>query len=150
MPSACERGVPEARDGSTNGQSSNGQRGRRPSAATPESERPEGGFRLGDLRDRPLGRLLILLVLGLAIFLVARGCQREGTDVSQERAVEIATGAIDYTPDNVQVRFIRQGLQFEGQWVVALSLENADGSLFNTTVIQIDGSSGEILTIRRP
>lgn len=116
----------------------------------PEGGRPEEGFRLGDLRDRPLGRVLIIVALGLAIFLVARGCQREGTDVSQERAVEIATGAIDYTPDNVRVRFIRQGLQFEGRWVVALSLENDDGSLFNTTLVEIDGTTGEILTTQRP
>jgi hypothetical protein len=79
---------------------------------------------------------------------VSRGCQREGLDVSQDEAVEIAEQEVDFEPDDVQVRLLRQGVNFTQRWVVGLAEVRADGERFNETVVVIDASTGDVIEIR--
>ena len=90
----------------------------------------------------------LLLVLLLA-FAVSRTCGSRDTDVSQEEAVEIARGQIDYEPDQVGVRFLPQGFQSRPSWAVSLATVGADGELTRVTVVVVDGVTGEILEVRR-
>ncbi|MCC6221922.1 MAG: hypothetical protein IT201_00320 [Thermoleophilia bacterium] len=100
------------------------------------------------LRDRPLGKALILAVTLLAAVLVARSCARADLDVSKDEAIAIATGAVEFEPDVVQVRIIKRGLQSDAFWAVSLSTRRPDDSLANVTVVVIDARSGEIAEIR--
>jgi hypothetical protein len=89
------------------------------------------------------------MVALLAIFLVARGCQREGTEITQEEAVAIARDAVDFEPDRVVVRFVRRGASFRPHWAVSLSQEAEGGALTNVTVVVVDAGTGEVIEIRR-
>ena len=79
------------------------------------------------LRDRPLGRVLLLvIVLAVALF-VARTCGRTDKNVSQEEAIELATEAASFQPCTqtgcVQIRYIQRGIPVVGYWGVVLSEE---------------------------
>lgn len=99
------------------------------------------------------GRVAVLFgVLALA-FVVAKGCQDEDTDVTQEEAVEIAREQIDFEPTFTQVRFLRQGINRQGFWFVSLSVpigfsgDRAD--LFaDLAVVQVDSRTGEVASVK--
>jgi hypothetical protein len=113
--------------------------------ATPSSD---AGDRRG-LRDRPLGRIAILLAVLLAAFAASRSCASPDTRISQEEAVAIAKKQIDYVPEKVQVRFLKRGFQSRSFWAVSLSTVGADGRLERVTVVVVDARSGAVDEIRR-
>jgi hypothetical protein len=115
-----------------------------PSVPTPGSSTPEHK----DLRDRTWFRIAILAALGLLIFAVSRGCQREGLDVSQDEAVAIAEEQVDFEPDEVQVRLLRQGVNFTQRWIVGLAQKRPNGARYNVTVVVIDAESGDVVEVR--
>jgi preprotein translocase subunit SecF len=101
-----------------------------------------------DLRDQTWFRLALVAFLALLIFAVSRGCQREGLDVTQDEAVEIAKREVDFEPDDVQVRLLRQGVAFTQHWIVGLAQKRPNGARYNSTVVVIDAESGEVLEVR--
>lgn len=110
---------------------------------------PGGGKSARGLRDRPLGRVTILLAVLLVALVVARSCGATETDVSKEQAIAIARGAVDFQPNNEMVRFVKRGLQSQGNWAVSLSNKLPDGTLEKVTVVVVDATTGEIVEIRR-
>lgn len=110
---------------------------------------PTGEPRARELRDRPLFAVFVIALLILAIFLVSRGCQREGIELTQDEAIAIAREQVTFVPDRIAVRFIRQGLSFQPHWAVSLSEETPEG-LANITVVLVDAETGEVVDIRRP
>jgi hypothetical protein len=98
-------------------------------------------------------RVLVLLgVLGLA-FVVARGCQNEQVEVTQEEAVQIANEQVDFDPTFTQVRFLRQGINRQPFWFVSLSIpigfEGDRADLFRRlAVVQIDSRNGEVDSVK--
>jgi hypothetical protein len=101
------------------------------------------------LRDSPFGKIAILAVVLLAALLVSKSCGKTDPGVSQERAIEIAKGAVDFTPDRVQVRLMKRGLKSQEHWAVSLSTLGPKDELENVTVIVVDGDTGEIVEIRK-
>lgn len=101
------------------------------------------------LRDRPLGRILILVVVLVAALLVARTCGATETELSKEDAIDIARDRVEYEPDLVQVRLLKRGLQSNEYWAVSLSGREADGSLGQVTVVVVDAKTGDVAEIRR-
>jgi hypothetical protein len=100
------------------------------------------------LRDRPLGKVALLLAVLLLAFVASRSCASRDTDVSQDEAVEIAREEVDFEPDRVSVRFLPRGVQSRPSWAVSLSTENPQGELERVTVVVVDGSTGEIQEVR--
>jgi hypothetical protein len=100
-------------------------------------------------RDSPLGKALILVLVLVAAFLVARSCGATRTEVSQDQAIEIAKRQVDFEPNNVMVRVVNQGVPPEPDWFVSLSRKQPDGTLTNVTVVVVDGETGEVLRVRR-
>lgn len=85
----------------------------------------------------------------LVALLVSRSCGSSETRVSKERATEIARGVIDYEPDRVQVRYLKRGFQSRGFWAVSLSTVNEVGSYDRTTVVVVNGQTGDVVEIHR-
>lgn len=115
--------------------------------ATPSTD--AGSERGRNVRDRPLFRVAFLVLVLLLAFLASRSCASRDTEISQEEAVEIARGQIDYEPDRVGVRFLPRGVQSRPTWGVSLSTVGEDGELTRVTVVVVDGTTGEILEVRR-
>jgi peptidase YpeB-like protein len=114
--------------------------------ATPSSD---AGARRG-LRDRPLGRIAILLAVLLIAFVASRSCASVGNRISQDEAVAIAKKQVDYVPEKVQVRLLKRGIQSRPFWAVSLSTVAPNGSLERVTVVVIDARSGRVDEIRTP
>lgn len=112
--------------------------------STSDSSTPEPK----DLRDQTWFRLAVVAGLLLVIFVASRSCQREGLDVSQDEAIAIAKDQVDFEPDEVQIRLLRQGVNFEQHWIVGLAEKRPNGERFNSTVVVIDASSGDVLEVR--
>ncbi len=100
-------------------------------------------------RDRPLGRIVILLVVLAVALVAARTCASRDSDISQEEAIEIAEQEIDYVPERTMVRFLPRGVDSHPFWAVSLSLLDAAGNPERITVVVVDGATGEVEEIRR-
>ena len=110
----------------------------------PAAEPPE---RRG-LRDRPLGRVLLLLaVLALAL-VVARSCGQSERNVTQEDAIELATEAAPFEPCDdtgcVQIRYLNQGIPVQGYWAIVLSDEIVDGRPTRVASYLVNVTTGEV------
>jgi hypothetical protein len=102
------------------------------------------------LRDRPLGKALILAAVLVAALLVSRSCGKTETEVSQEQAVAIARDAIAFDANYVQVRFQKRGLNSRPYWLVGLADRAADGSYEEYVSVLVDAQTGEIAGITKP
>jgi hypothetical protein len=107
----------------------------------------EDGTRRG-LRDRPLGKIAILVALLLTALLVARSCGSSQPEVTQAEAVEIARDAIDFEPARVQVRNVPRSLQGHRSWAVSLytGTPTAPG---RCRLVEVDARSGRVVSIKR-
>jgi hypothetical protein len=100
------------------------------------------------LRDRPLGKVALLLAVLLLAFVASRSCASRETEISRDEAVEIARGQIDFEPDRVAVRFVPRGVDAQPTWAVSLSTEDAQGALDRVTVVVVDGQTGAVVEVR--
>ena len=91
----------------------------------------------------------IILVMGTVLLvLAATGVLQadRNVEVSSEEAVEIARGTIDFQPENVQVRLVRQGIGLRPVWAVSLSIPLPNSSEFERLVtVEIDAGNGGVL-----
>jgi hypothetical protein len=101
-----------------------------------------------DLRDQTWFRVAVIAGLLLIIFVASRSCQRQGLDVSQKEAIAIAKEQVDFEPDEVQIRLLRQGVNYSQRWVVGLAEKRPNGERFNSTVVVIDAHTGEVVEVR--
>ena len=100
-------------------------------------------------RDRPLGRIVILLVVLAVAFLALKTCASRDSDISQEEAVEIAQQEIDFEPDRTMVKFTPRGVPSRPFWAVSFSTLDADDQPERITVVVVDATTGEIAEIKR-
>ena len=108
---------------------------------TDAGKAPERSF-----RDRPLGRIALLLAVLILAFGVSRSCGSVGDEVSQDEAIEIAREQVDFEPDHEQVRLFKKGAKSIPYWGVSLY----KGSRTRPTrcrVVQVDARTGEVVQI---
>ena len=89
----------------------------------------------------------MLAVLVLA-FGVSRSCGAVGDEVSQDDAVAIAKDAIDFEPQDVQIRLFKKGIKSHPYWGVSLYV----GPRTNPTrcrVVEVDAQSGAVARVAR-
>ncbi len=101
------------------------------------------GARRG-LRDHPLGRVLILVTLLVVAGVVARSCTGSENNVTKDEAIEIAREVLIFDAENVQVRFVRQGIPTQGFWYVSFYNGSAQAPTL-VQLVKIDGVSGDII-----
>jgi hypothetical protein len=102
-----------------------------------------------DLRDRPLGRILLLVVVLAVAFVALKSCASRDTEVESDEAVEIAREQVDYEPDRVMVRFTPRGIDSVPHWAVSLTVTDDAGNLEQVTVVVVDARNGEVVEIDR-
>ncbi len=107
----------------------------------PEPSRP--------FRDRPLGRIVVILVVLAVAFIALKTCASRDSDISQEEAVEIAEQEIDFEPDRTMVRFTPRGIESRPFWAVSFSLLDANAQPERITVVLVNATTGEVEEIRR-
>jgi hypothetical protein len=98
------------------------------------------------LRDRPLGRIALLVAVLVFALLVARTCGSTQPDVSAGEAVEIARAEVDFDAAGVQLRNVPRGFERRA-WIVSLYT----GSPTNPArclQVEIDSDSGEVIRVR--
>jgi hypothetical protein len=104
-------------------------------------------------RIRPGGpawlRVVVVVALLLAAFLVAQTCQQSQIRVTKEQAAATARGQIDFTPQRTQIRLLRQGITSQPFWIVSLSVPGADeGTFSELAVVRVDANSGEVADVK--
>jgi hypothetical protein len=100
------------------------------------------------LRDRPLGKALILVAVLLVAVLVSRSCGSTDTAVSQEEAVAIAERQVSFEPNDVVIRLVKQGLGQHEVWLVGLGVKDAQGNFERATNVQVDANTGAVLVVQ--
>jgi hypothetical protein len=118
--------------------------------AEPDNGRPpaEPGPRRG-LRDRPLGRVLLLVIVLAAAALAARTCAAQDKQISQDEAIEIAIESVGFQPCAapicVQIRYLQRGIPVRGYWLVGLARDVDDnGEPVGARSVLVDVQSGEV------
>ena len=109
---------------------------------TPSSD---AGSRRG-LRDRPVGRIAILVAVLLFALLVARTCGSSQPDVSADEAVRIARAQIDFDAPEYQIRNVPRGFEHRA-WVVDL-YTGTPRNPGQCSQVEIDADTGEVITVR--
>ena len=102
------------------------------------------------LRDRPLGRIAVLLGLIVAAFLVSRGCQRSYVRVTKDQAVGIAQRAIDFKPTGYTVKLIPRGVVKQTRaWAVSLWIRDPKRGYRRLSVVLVDANTGKVLWVKK-
>lgn len=105
------------------------------------------------LRDRALGRVLLLGLVLVAALLAARSCAAHEQEISQDEAVELATERASFTPcaqdGCVVVRAVQQGIPPELVWIVGLAESlDAGGKPTRVENYVVNARSGEVTRSR--
>jgi hypothetical protein len=87
-------------------------------------------------------------VLALAIG-VSRSCGATETKVSQDEAIAIAKGEVDFEPTEIIVRFLKRGLNQQEFWLVGLALEDAAGQRVQATNVILSAETGDVTSVER-
>jgi hypothetical protein len=104
----------------------------------------DAGTRRG-LRDSVVGRVVLLVAVLVAAYLVAQTCGSSEPGVSQEEAIEIAREQIDFDASEVQIRNVPRGFESRS-WMVSLYT----GTPVNPqecSVVEIQADSGRVVAV---
>lgn len=101
------------------------------------------------LRDRPL-RILILLSVIVAAFLVSRGCQRSYVRITKDQAVGIAERSIDFKPTGYTIKLIPRGVVKQKRaWAVSLWIRPQARGYRRLSVVLLDANTGKVLWVKK-
>lgn len=99
--------------------------------------------------DTPWGKALLLVGVLMLAVIAARSCASRDTEITKEKATEIARKEVDFTPDQVMTRFVPRGFQSRPTWAVSLSQLDEDDVIERVMVVVVDANDGHIIEIRR-
>jgi Peptidase propeptide and YPEB domain len=107
--------------------------------------RRRGSGERGD-RKPTWPRIAIVAAVFVFAFFVARSCQQDQVRISEEQAVAIAEDQVDFEPEHVQIRLLRQGLSSSPFWFVVLSVPTPKNENDFAKLVQfrVDANTGEV------
>jgi Peptidase propeptide and YPEB domain len=91
----------------------------------------------------------VVVAVLLFAFFVARSCQQDQIRITEEQAIATAEQQIDFTPEETQIRLLRQGIDTRPFWIVSLSIprgENED-SFRRLALVHIDANTGKVTKV---
>jgi hypothetical protein len=91
-----------------------------------------------------IGALLVLA------FFVSRSCQQSQIRITKEQAIATAEEQVDFTPENTQIRLLRQGLSSKPFWIVSLSIPRGEGTdtFSKLALVRIDANTGKVAEVQ--
>jgi hypothetical protein len=98
----------------------------------------------------------VVVAVLLFAFFVARSCQEDQIRITEEQAIATAEQQVDFTPENTQIRLLRQGIDTRPFWIVSLSTPRGVGvdRFSRLALVHIDANTGEVTKVeeqeRRP
>ncbi len=91
-------------------------------------------------------RVAVVAAVLVLAFVVSRSCVQSEIEVTQEEALASATALVDFTPEDPQIRLLRQDLDRHPYWIVSLSTVSPDGERFtHLATVRIDATNGEVV-----
>ena len=91
----------------------------------------------------------VIAVLLLLCFVVAGTCQQSQVRITKQQALATAEQRVDFEPETVQIRFLRQGIGSEPFWIVSLSVPGARENTFkHLTFVRIDANTGKVADVQ--
>ena len=89
----------------------------------------------------------------MAVFVLAlvvgRGCQQSQVRISEEQAIVIAERQVNFEPEQVQVRMLRQGLSSKPFWIVSLSVPGRTADTFSElAIVRINANTGKVTDVK--
>lgn len=91
---------------------------------------------------------MVAAVIVLA-FVVSRSCQQSEIQLTQEQAIAKAREKISFTPEDTQIRLLRQGINRQPFWIVSLSIPRGElEDVFKRlALVRIDATTGEVVEV---
>lgn len=111
------------------------------------------GSSTGGLRwERPTWpRVAVIVALLLFAFFVLRQCQQDQVRLTEEQAIAAAEDQVDFTPEQTQIRLLRQDIDRTPFWFVSLSRIEGEGDNERFTelaVVRINANTGEVMSVQ--
>jgi Peptidase propeptide and YPEB domain len=96
-------------------------------------------------------RLAVIGALLVLAFFVSRSCQQSQIRITKEQAIATAEEQVKFTPENTQIRLLRQGLNSKPFWIVSLSVpgNEGEGTFSRLALVRIDANTGEIAEVQQ-
>jgi hypothetical protein len=85
---------------------------------------------------------MFLAVLVIA-FLATKTCASREGEMSPDDAEEIAKEQVDFEPDKVVTKGVREGLDSHLYWHVSLTTEDAEGRMETCVTVKVDSETGD-------
>jgi Peptidase propeptide and YPEB domain len=86
----------------------------------------------------------------LFTFFVVRSCQEDQVRITQEQAIATAERQVDFTPENTQIRLLRQDIDRQPFWIVSLSIPRRGGGedeFSRLALVHIDANTGKVTEV---
>ena len=85
----------------------------------------------------------------LFAFFVARSCQQDQIRITEQQAIATAEQQVDFTPEETQIRLLRQGIDTRPFWIVSLSIpkEGSDDRFSRLALVHIDANTGTVTKV---
>jgi hypothetical protein len=101
------------------------------------------------LRGRPIGRILVLVGVVVAAFLVSRSCQRNYVRITSDQAVAIGQREIDFRPEGHTIRFVQRGIPPKRYWAVSFWVRDPEdpSEYSKLTVVLVDANRGSVAQV---
>jgi Peptidase propeptide and YPEB domain len=95
-------------------------------------------------------RLAVIGALLVLAFFVSRSCQQSQIRITKEQAIATAEKQVDFTPENTQIRLLRQGLNSKPFWIVSLSVPTSEGAdtFRRLALVRVDANTGKVESVQ--
>ena len=118
------------------------------SLAEAETRTRRGSGERGD-RKPTWPRIAVVAAVFVFAFFFARSCQQDQVRISEEQAIAIAEDQVDFKPEHVQIRLLRQGLNSRPFWFVVLSVPTPKNESDFAKLVQfrVDANTGDVVPV---
>lgn len=85
----------------------------------------------------------------LFAFVVVRSCQQDQVRITEQQAIATAEDQVNFTPENTQIRLLRQGIDTRPFWIVSLSIPKGDSEdrFSRLALVHVDANTGEVTEV---
>ena len=105
---------------------------------------PTDGRAARAFKGSTLFRVLVLVGVVVAAFLVSRSCQRSYVRITKDQAVAIGQRKIDFKPQSHSIRMVLRGVPPKRFWAVSYWIRAEGSGYRKLTVVLVNANNGKI------